>query len=93
VAQSSIIRIRELVRSLNYVVSTHAAEELEDENLTIVDLESIILTGQIVERQRDRETREVKSVIRGSTLDGLEAETIVKVRPTGGLFIITVYLA
>jgi hypothetical protein len=92
VAQPIIIRIRELVRSLNYFVSTHAAEELEDENPTIVDLEHIILTGQIVERQRDRQTREVKSIIRGRTLDGLEAESVVRVGPIGALFIITVYL-
>jgi len=92
VAQPTITHIRELVHSLNYLVSTHAAEELEDENLTILDLENIILTGQIVERQRDRQTREVKSIIRGRTLDGLEAETVVKVGSIGALFIITVYL-
>jgi hypothetical protein len=50
VPRLSIIRIRDLVRSLNYVVSLHAAEELEDDNLTILDLENIILTGRIVER-------------------------------------------
>jgi hypothetical protein len=50
----SITRIRELIRSLQHVVTLHASEELEDDNLTILDLESIILTGQITERQRDR---------------------------------------
>ena len=89
----SITRIRVLVRSLNYVVSIHAAEELEDDNLTILDLENIILTGRIVERQKDRETREPKIVIQGRTLDGREAEAIVKVSLTGILYFITVYLA
>ncbi len=56
------------MRTLNYVVSTHAAEELEDDNLSILDLESIILTGQITERQRDAQTRESKVVISGATL-------------------------
>lgn len=88
----SITRIRDLVRALKYVVSLHAAEELEDENLTILDLESIILTGRIVERQKDRETRETKVVIRGRTLDSREAEAVVKVGPTGALYVITVYL-
>jgi hypothetical protein len=73
VPKQTIARIRDLVRSLNYVVSLHAAEELEDDNLTILDLENIILTGQIVQRQRDAKTREVKNVIRRSTLGGLEA--------------------
>ena len=89
----SITRIRDLVRALKYLVSLHAAEELEDENLTILDLENIILTGRIVERQRDRQTHETKVVIRGRTLDGREAEAVAKVGPTGTLYIITVYLA
>ena len=88
----SIARIRDLIRSLNYVVSLHAAEELEDDNLTIVDLENIVLTGRIVERQKDRKTRETKIVVRGRTLDDREAETIVKVGLTGILYVITVYL-
>jgi hypothetical protein len=92
VPQLSITRIRELVRSLNYVVSVHAAEELEDEDLTILDLENILLTGTIVERQKDRETRETKIVIRGRTLDDRQAEAVVKIGFTGVLYIITVYL-
>ncbi len=90
--QLSISRIRDLVRSLNYVVSLHAAEELEDDNLTILDLENTILTGRIVERQKDRQTRETKVVIHGRILDGREAEAIVKVSPTGALYVITIYL-
>ena len=89
----SITRVRDLVRSLNYVVSIHAAEELDDDNLSILDLENIILTGRIVERQRDRQTHETKVVIRGRTLDSREAEAIAKIGPTGTLYIITVYLA
>ncbi len=45
-----------------YVGSTHAAEELDDDSLSILDFENTILTGQIVERQRDTKTREVKCV-------------------------------
>ncbi|MBK9520510.1 MAG: DUF4258 domain-containing protein [Rhodocyclaceae bacterium] len=83
--------MRNLIRTLNYVVSTHAAEELEDDDLTILDLESIILTGQIAERQRDAQTREVKYVISGSTLDGIEAQAVVKIGLTGKLIVITSY--
>ena len=88
----SIIRIRDLVRRLNYVVSLHAAEELEDDNLTILDLENILLTGGIVERQKDRETREAKTIIRGRILDDREGEAVVKVNLSGVLYVITVYL-
>jgi hypothetical protein len=93
VAELTITQIREFIRSLNYVVSIHAAEELDDDNITIFDLENIILTGNIIERQRDTRTREVKCVVRGFTLDGGHAETVVKIGPTGKLFVITAYLA
>ena len=61
-AKPTISQIRECIRSLNYVVSIHAAEELDDDNLTIDDLENIILTGKIIECQRDTRTQEIKCV-------------------------------
>ena len=92
-AQATISQYRHLIRTLNYVVSTHAAEELEDDNLNILDLENIVLTGEVIERQRDAKTREVKCVVAGVTLDGTAAEAVVKVGLTGKLIVITVYLA
>ena len=92
-AQATISQYRHLIRTLNYVVSTHAAEELEDDNLNILDLENIVLTGEVIERQRDAKTREVKCVVAGITLDGTAAEAVVKVGFTGKLIVITVYLA
>lgn len=77
---------------MQVVKGTHAADELEDDNLTILDLENVVLTGEIVERQRDRITREAKVVIQGSTLGGVAAEVVAKVGHGGKLFIITVYV-
>jgi len=91
-AQATISHFRHLIRTLNYVVSTHAAEELDDDNLSILDLENIVLTGQISERQRDAQTREVKCVVSGITLDGTPAEAVVKIGFTGKLVVITFYL-
>jgi len=91
--QTTISHFRHLIRTLNYVVSTHAAEELEDDDLTILDLENIVLTGQIIERQRDTQTREVKCVVSGIALDGAAAEAVVKLGFTGKLVVITVYLS
>ena len=64
---------------------------MEDDGFTILDLENIILTGAIVERQKDQETDETKIVIRGVALDAREAEAVVKVGLSGVLYIITVY--
>ena len=90
--QVSIAHLRQLIRTLSYAVSTHAADELEDDNLTILDLENVVLSGQIVERQRDRNTRETKYVIQGGTLDGTAAEVVAKIGHSGKLYIITVYV-
>ena len=91
-AQVTIVQLRHLIRTLSYVISTHAADELEDDNLSILDLENIILTGQIVERQRDRTTRETKYGIQGATLEGSAGEVVAKVGQGGKLVVITVYL-
>ncbi len=88
----TISQLRHLIRTLNYVISTHAAEELEDDNLSILDLENLILTGQVSERQRDIETRENKVVVSGITLDGKPAQAVVKVGFTGKLIVITAYV-
>ena len=88
----SIAHLRQLIRTLSYVVSTHAADELEDDNLSILDLENVVLTGQITERQRDRVTRETKYVIQGNTLDGNAAEVVAKIGNAGRLFVITIYV-
>ena len=88
---ASIFQLRRLIRTLRYVVATHAADELEDDNLTILDLETIVLTGQIIERQRDRATRDVKYVIQGSTREGATAQAVAKLGQSGRLVVITVY--
>jgi len=73
-------------------VTIHAGEELDDDNLTILDLESLLLTSEIVERQRERKMHERKFVVRSATVGGLQAEADVKFGPLGTLFVITVYL-
>ena len=91
-AQPTIRQLRDLVRKLDYVVSTHAAEELEDDDLSIFDLESIILTGRIADRQRDVHTNEIKYLVSGVTLGGKRAQTVAKVGVSRKLVVITVYV-
>ena len=62
-------RFRDRIRSLDYVVTLHAEEEMDEDGLSVFDLESAVLTGEIVERQRDRGTREWKYVVNGRGLD------------------------
>ena len=61
------------------------------DDLTIWDVESVFLTGEVVERQRDAKTGESKYRVRGTALDGAALEVIAKRAVTGTLVIITVY--
>ncbi len=84
-------RMRDSVTSLQYVMTLHAEEEMNDDNLTIYDIEQSILTGEILERQKDKVTAESKYRIRGTTENGMEVEVVAKLGLTGKLVIITVY--
>lgn len=83
--------IREKIRQENYVVTIHADEEMDDDRLSMLDVEACILNGEILERQRDRTTGESKYRIRGCSLEGEPMETLVKLGATGKVVIITVY--
>ena len=85
-------RMREKVRTRQYVMTRHARKEMNDEGLTIFDVEHSILTGEIRERQKDRVTAEWKYRIRAETVEGSEVEVIAKLSPTGKLVIITMYV-
>lgn len=58
-------RMREKIRLRQYVMTIHADEEMDDDDLTIFDVENAILTGTVIERQKDRKTKEAKYLVRG----------------------------
>jgi len=84
-------KIREAIRALNYDMTKHALDEMVDDHLTRVDVESAVLAGTI--------TKTTKSDLRGTkyTVVGLatDQETVVGVvgrfTETGRYLIITVY--
>ncbi len=84
-------RMHDRIRARQYVVSVHAEEEMDDDDLTIFDIEHGVLTGTIVERQKDGETGEWKYLIQGLTFAEEEALVVTKLSPTGRLVILTVY--
>ena len=85
-------RMRDRIRRRQYVVTYHARKEMQDDDLTIYDVERAILTGEICERQHDRVTRESKYRIQGVTVNECNVEIIAKMSPTGKLVVITIYL-
>ena len=84
-------RIQKLVKEKKYIMTEHAAEEMEADDLTIFDVESAILTGKFTDRQRDSETREWKYVISGQSVAEDPVGVISKLTITDKVVIITVY--
>lgn len=85
-------RLREKIRTRAYVMTIHAEEEMDDEGLSIFDVERGILTGVIIERQKDPETHEWKYLVKGHTLGEEDIVVVTKLSPTGTLVLITLYL-
>ena len=85
-------RLRAKIRAGQYLVPFHAANELDDDEISIFDVESIILTGEIIQRQRDPKTRERKYVVRGETRAGDTGACVVKLGPTGDVVLITAWV-
>lgn len=84
-------QIRDKIRTRQYVMTLHAEEEMNNDGLSIFDVESVILTGAAGERQRDQRTSEWKYLVTGQTLSGDHATVVAKLSITGKLVIITVY--
>ncbi len=89
--QRILKQMRDKVRSRQYVMTLHAEEEMSDDELTIFDVERGILTGEVVERQKDAQTGEWKYLVRGHTVTGDDIVVVGKIGLTGKLVIITVY--
>ena len=64
---------------------------MEADGLTVYDIEHVILTGRIVEKQRDQRRKEWKYLVEGETLNGEAAVAVSKIGPTGKLVVVTVY--
>ena len=72
-------------------MTLHAYDEMAADSLSLWDVESALLNGEVLEQQRDRQSAERKYRIGGRSLDERSLEVVAKVGPTGKLVIITVY--
>ena len=55
-----LLQMQEKIRKRGYVMTSHARKEMNEDELSMDDIEQGILSGEIVERQKDRETAEWK---------------------------------
>ena len=73
-------------------MTTHADEEADADGFSVYDIESAILTGEIVERQKEVETGEWKYVITGEAIDGRQMSVVAKIGASSRIvYILTVY--
>jgi len=84
-------QMREKIQTRQYVMTIHAEDEMTDDDLSIFDVERVVLTGSIVERQKDQDTAEWKYLVKGATIAGNLAVVVAKISTTSKLVIITVY--
>lgn len=86
-----IDKIRDAIRNGNYDMSIHAVEEMADDNLRIIDVESAVLNGKIVAQQKD-DPGGTKYVIQGlCSLRPTSVGVVGRFKETGVFLIITVY--
>ncbi len=81
----------EKIRTNQFVMTLHAEEEMDNDDLSIFDIERCILNGKIIGRKKDTKTGEWKYTIIGKSIPGLDMGIIVKMSITGKMVIITVY--
>lgn len=83
-------RMRQAVHEQRYRISSHANEEMSDDELEAKDIENIVLTGKIG-RKFTRDPRGTRYEIVGNTTDGRSAYAVCRFLPSGILLIITAY--
>jgi len=88
VYEQELARIQGLTSRGRIFLTTHAEEEMVADDLTIYDIEAIILSGRVTTRQRD--VFEHKYVIVGQTTTLDEATVVCKV--VHDVVVITVFL-
>lgn len=90
-ASRELERIRNAILDGRYVLSEHAYEEMEEDNLDVLDVESAILTGDI-ERALTMDPRGTRYVVVGKATDQeTPVGVVVRFVEHDQLLVITVY--
>ena len=87
---STIERIRKKIINRNYYLSSHAEEEMANDNFERRDLENSILKGYIIKKMT-HDPRGTRYKIEGPALDNRIMHSLCRFSELGPLIIITVY--
>lgn len=84
-------RIKAAIRSGEYDMTHHAVEEMAEDGLDLLDVETAIHNGRLMRREMD-DPRGTRYTIHGIGADGItNLETVGRFTATGRYLIITVY--
>ena len=83
-------RIRRAVREQKYRISSHANEEMSEDDLEAKDIECIIFGGRVA-RRFTRDPRGTRYEVIGDATDGRRGGVVCRFLRSGVLLIITVY--
>ena len=90
-ANRELERVRSAILDRRYALTEHAYEEMDDDDLDVLDVESAILTGRI-EEALTRDPRGTRYVVVGKATDQETAVgVVVRFVEHDRLLIITVY--
>ena len=87
---SRLQSMRQRIRDRDYHLSSHAEDEMVDDDLDRKDVEHAILKGTI-KKKLNRDTRGTRYRIEGPARDGRIINVITRFRQARNLIIITVY--
>ena len=90
-AGKNIERIRNAILDHRYVMSEHAYDEMEEDDLDVLDVEAAILTGEI-EQVLTADPRGTRFVVAGSATDReTSVGVVVRFVEHDQLLVVTVY--
>lgn len=88
---SILQKIRQKILDRDYYLSSHAEDEMLEDQLDRFDIENAILKGRI-DRKFTRDLRGTRYRIEGTTKDGRLIHVICRFKVDSSLIIITVYV-
>jgi hypothetical protein len=84
-------RVQAAVRNAAYDMTVHAVEEMAEDNLDLVDVETAMLNGRLIRTKKD-DPRGPRYTVHGGGADGTTpVGTVGRFTETGRYLIITVY--
>ena len=87
---STLKKIQQRILDREYYMSSHAEEEMLDDDLERADIENAILKG-FIDKKMTQDSRGTRYRIEGPALDNRDIHVVCRFREHANLIIITVY--